>query len=78
VPSRFELFFDLVFVAISHQLSDAAAEHAGGAGLAQFILVSVLVTLMSFMNLTCYSLDVLVRIHHPSMTLNANPQTQTM
>ncbi|CCA67754.1 hypothetical protein PIIN_01578 [Serendipita indica DSM 11827] len=38
VPSRFELFFDLVFVAIAHQLSDAAAEHAGGPGLAQFIL----------------------------------------
>ncbi|PVG04558.1 hypothetical protein CPB86DRAFT_777843 [Serendipita vermifera] len=38
VPSRFELFFDLVFVAISHSLSEVAAEHAGGAGLAQFIL----------------------------------------
>jgi hypothetical protein len=25
VPSRLELFFDLVFVAIAHQLSDAAA-----------------------------------------------------
>jgi low temperature requirement protein LtrA len=40
VPSRFELFFDLVFVAIAHQLSEVAAEHAGGPGLAQFILVS--------------------------------------
>ncbi|KAG8768193.1 hypothetical protein FRC15_005271, partial [Serendipita sp. 397] len=39
VPSRFELFFDLVFVAIAHQLSDSAAEHASGVGLAQFVLV---------------------------------------
>ena len=39
VPSRFELFFDLVFVAIAHQMSDAAAEQAGGTGVAQFILV---------------------------------------
>ncbi|CAG8773764.1 6197_t:CDS:2, partial [Acaulospora colombiana] len=38
VPSRFELFFDLVFVAIAHSLSEVAAEHAGGPGLAQFIL----------------------------------------
>lgn len=38
VPSRFELFFDLVFVAIAHQLSEAAAEQASGAGAAQFIL----------------------------------------
>ncbi|PVG04111.1 hypothetical protein CPB86DRAFT_778353 [Serendipita vermifera] len=38
IPSRFELFFDLVFVAIAHQLSETAAEHAGGIGLAQFIL----------------------------------------
>ncbi|KAG8829742.1 hypothetical protein FRC17_006134 [Serendipita sp. 399] len=40
VPSRFELFFDLVFVAIAHQLSDSAADHASGVGLAQFILAS--------------------------------------
>ncbi|KAG8774642.1 hypothetical protein FRC16_005037, partial [Serendipita sp. 398] len=43
VPSRFELFFDLVFVAIAHQLSDSAAEHASGVGLAQFVLASILV-----------------------------------
>jgi low temperature requirement protein LtrA len=41
VPSRFELFFDLVFVAIAHQLSEAAAEHAGGPGLLLFVLVSI-------------------------------------
>jgi hypothetical protein len=39
VPSRFELFFDVVFVAIAHQLSNVAAEQASGAGVAQFILV---------------------------------------
>lgn len=38
IPSRFELFFDLVFVAIAHQLSEVAAEHSGGPGLALFIL----------------------------------------
>jgi low temperature requirement protein LtrA len=41
VPSRFELFFDLVFVAIAHQLSEVAAEHAGGPGLLLFVLVSI-------------------------------------
>ncbi|KAG8748183.1 hypothetical protein FRC12_013902 [Ceratobasidium sp. 428] len=39
VPSRLELFFDLVFVAIAHQLSDAVAENASAAGLAKFILI---------------------------------------
>lgn len=38
VPSRLELFFDLVFVAIAHQLSDSVAENASAAGLAKFIL----------------------------------------
>ncbi|ELU38088.1 LtrA domain-containing protein [Rhizoctonia solani AG-1 IA] len=31
VPSRLELFFDLVFVAIAHQLSEAVAENASAA-----------------------------------------------
>ena len=39
MPSRFELFFDLVFVAIAHQLSDGAAEQASAVGVAQFVLV---------------------------------------
>ncbi|KAH7320370.1 hypothetical protein B0J17DRAFT_298607 [Rhizoctonia solani] len=39
VPSRLELFFDLVFVAIAHQLSEAVAENASAAGLAKFILI---------------------------------------
>ncbi|KAF8594592.1 hypothetical protein BDV93DRAFT_549179 [Ceratobasidium sp. AG-I] len=39
VPSRLELFFDLVFVAIAHQLSDSVAENASAAGLAKFILI---------------------------------------
>ncbi|CAE6481996.1 unnamed protein product [Rhizoctonia solani] len=39
VPSRLELFFDLVFVAIAHQLSEAVAENASAAGLAKFVLV---------------------------------------
>ncbi|KAG8711188.1 hypothetical protein FRC11_003430 [Ceratobasidium sp. 423] len=39
VPSRLELFFDLVFVAIAHQLSDAVAENASAAGLAKFVLI---------------------------------------
>jgi hypothetical protein len=38
-PSRFELFFDLAFVAIAHQLSDGAAEQASAIGVAQFVLV---------------------------------------
>lgn len=40
IPSRFELFFDLVFVAIAHQLSDTAAERADAAGFVHFVLVS--------------------------------------
>ncbi|KAL1408821.1 hypothetical protein Q8F55_005635 [Vanrija albida] len=36
--SRFELFFDLLFVAIIHQLADAAAEAATGVAVARFIL----------------------------------------
>ncbi|CCO36216.1 hypothetical protein RSOLAG1IB_08478 [Rhizoctonia solani AG-1 IB] len=39
VPSRLELFFDLVFVAIAHQLSEAVAENASAAGLAKFVLI---------------------------------------
>ncbi|KAG9088493.1 hypothetical protein FS749_002127 [Ceratobasidium sp. UAMH 11750] len=39
VPSRLELFFDLVFVAIAHQLSDSVAENASAVGLAKFILI---------------------------------------
>ncbi|WOO82402.1 uncharacterized protein LOC62_04G005891 [Vanrija pseudolonga] len=36
--SRFELFFDLLFVAIIHQLADAAAVAATGLAVARFIL----------------------------------------
>ncbi|EJD45797.1 hypothetical protein AURDEDRAFT_184694 [Auricularia subglabra TFB-10046 SS5] len=36
--SRFELFFDLVFVAFGHLLSDAASEAANGASFLQFVL----------------------------------------
>lgn len=36
--SRFELFFDLVFVAFGHSLSDAASEAANGASFLQFVL----------------------------------------
>ncbi|KAG9090640.1 hypothetical protein FRC06_000947, partial [Ceratobasidium sp. 370] len=39
VPSRLELFFDLVFVAIAHQLSDSVAENASAVGLAKFVLI---------------------------------------
>ncbi|CAE6472537.1 unnamed protein product [Rhizoctonia solani] len=39
VPSRLELFFDLVFVAIAHQLSEAVSENASAAGLAKFVLI---------------------------------------
>jgi hypothetical protein len=37
VSSRFELFFDLLFVGIVHQIAESAAEHADGLGLAKFI-----------------------------------------
>lgn len=36
--SKFELFFDLLFVGIIHQVSDAAAEQPNGIGLAKYIL----------------------------------------
>ncbi|KLO15564.1 hypothetical protein SCHPADRAFT_888472 [Schizopora paradoxa] len=36
--SHFELFFDLLFVGIVHQISDAAAESPTGAGLAKYVL----------------------------------------
>ncbi|ORY30203.1 bacterial low temperature requirement A protein-domain-containing protein [Naematelia encephala] len=36
--SRFELFFDLLFVAIIHQLADAAIEEPGGPAVARFVL----------------------------------------
>ncbi|KAH7106780.1 hypothetical protein BKA62DRAFT_611499 [Auriculariales sp. MPI-PUGE-AT-0066] len=36
--SRFELFFDLVFVAFAHHLSDAAAESATGINFLRFVL----------------------------------------
>ncbi|RSH92466.1 hypothetical protein EHS25_008882 [Saitozyma podzolica] len=35
---RFELFFDLLFVAIIHQLADAAIEEPSGAAVARFVL----------------------------------------
>ncbi|WVQ80108.1 hypothetical protein IAT38_002209 [Cryptococcus sp. DSM 104549] len=35
---RFELFFDLLFVAIIHQLADAAIEEPGGPSVARFVL----------------------------------------
>ncbi|KAF8748993.1 Bacterial low temperature requirement A protein (LtrA) [Rhizoctonia solani] len=35
----FGTFFDLVFVAIAHQLSEAVAENASAAGLAKFVLI---------------------------------------
>ncbi|KAK8847689.1 hypothetical protein IAR55_005548 [Kwoniella newhampshirensis] len=35
---RFELFFDLLFVAIIHQLADAAIEEPGGGAVARFVL----------------------------------------
>ncbi|KAG9102267.1 hypothetical protein FS749_009607 [Ceratobasidium sp. UAMH 11750] len=39
VPSRLEPFFDLVFVAIAHQLSNSVTENASAVGLANFILI---------------------------------------
>lgn len=54
IPSRFELFFDLVFVAIAHQLSDTAAEHASVEGFVQFLLASF------FTLLVCSSLTLLL------------------
>lgn len=36
--SRFELFFDLLFIGIVHQIADAAAELPNGNGLARYIL----------------------------------------
>jgi hypothetical protein len=36
--SKFELFFDLLFVAVVHQMSDAAAESPTGLGLVKYIL----------------------------------------
>ncbi|KAF7329842.1 hypothetical protein MKEN_00247600 [Mycena kentingensis (nom. inval.)] len=36
--SRFELFFDLLFVGMAHQLSEAAAEQPTGLGLAVYVL----------------------------------------
>ncbi|PWN43216.1 hypothetical protein IE81DRAFT_346811 [Ceraceosorus guamensis] len=37
-PSRFELFFDLVFVGVCHALADGAAEHANGLNVLKFVL----------------------------------------
>jgi hypothetical protein len=39
IPSRLELFFDLVFVAIANQMSHAIAEDATGVGIVKFILI---------------------------------------
>jgi hypothetical protein len=39
LPSRLELFFDLVFVAIANQMSHAIAEDATGVGIIKFILI---------------------------------------
>ncbi|KAJ7031647.1 hypothetical protein C8F04DRAFT_1262754 [Mycena alexandri] len=36
--SRFELFFDLLFVGLVHQISEAAAEQATGIGFAKYVL----------------------------------------
>lgn len=36
--SKFELFFDLLFVGVVHQMSDAAAESPNGLGLVKYIL----------------------------------------
>lgn len=38
VPSRFELFLDLIYVSIIHQLADAASEEPTGASVARFVL----------------------------------------
>lgn len=38
IPSRFELFFDLMFVGIAHILADGAAEEASGFNVLKFIL----------------------------------------
>jgi hypothetical protein len=64
-PSRFELFFDLVFVAIAHQLSDGAAEQASAIGVAQFVLVCDLSFYM-FFTLIGY-IDILVSLSHASL-----------
>ncbi|KAJ7628558.1 hypothetical protein FB45DRAFT_794405 [Roridomyces roridus] len=37
-PSRFELFFDLLFVGMVHQISEAAAELPTGLGFARYVL----------------------------------------
>jgi hypothetical protein len=42
VSSRFELFFDLLFVGIVHQLAESAAEQPNGLGLTRFILTFAL------------------------------------
>ncbi|KAF8598975.1 hypothetical protein BDV93DRAFT_526376 [Ceratobasidium sp. AG-I] len=39
VPSRLELFFDLVFVAIANQMSHSIADSASGVGIIKFILI---------------------------------------
>lgn len=38
-PSRLELFFDLAYAGIIHQLAEQAAESANGIGLAKFVLI---------------------------------------
>ncbi|KAJ7177934.1 hypothetical protein C8R46DRAFT_1346213 [Mycena filopes] len=38
LSSRFELFFDLLFVGLVHQISDAAAEQPTGIGFAKYVL----------------------------------------
>jgi hypothetical protein len=38
VSSRFELFFDLLFVGLAHQIAESTAENPTGLGLAKYVL----------------------------------------
>lgn len=57
LPSRFELFFDLMFVGIAHVLADGAVEQATGFNILKFVLEyfpswSVWMDLRTFLNMS--------------------------
>lgn len=65
LPSRFELFFDLMFVVIAHVLADGAVEQASGFNILKFVLEyfpswSVWMDLRTFLNI-CGTDDVTER-----------------
>lgn len=66
LPSRFELFFDLMFVGIAHVLAEGAVEQASGLNILKFVLVyfpswSVWMDLRTFLNI-CGTDDVTERL----------------